>query len=251
MKTILTLGFITLCFMGCPATVSQEEHGNLIEPLRPYVSQIVAELDKVSPERRESLDQIAAQIATRLEYGKPARLTFICTNNSRRSHMSQLWSQTAAYYYGLDKVYSFSGGTESTACNIRTVSALRRVGFSVVSTTEGENPIYLIQFSDVRPPIRAYSKLYNADGNPKEDFIALMCCSKADKQCPIVLGATSRYAIHYVDPKVCDDTTEETSAYNARCRGIAREMFYILSHDYEHADKDTLQSQSSRAVSKK
>ncbi len=237
MRVTLSIGFIAVCLMGCPTAVGQEEHGTLIEPLRPYVEQILAELDKVSPQRRESLDEITAEIATRLKYRKSANLTFICSQNSRRSHMSQLWAQTAAYYYGFDKVHSFSGGTGATACNTRTVTALRRVGFSVVSTTEGENPVYLIQFSDQRPPIRAYSKLYDADGNPQEDFIALMCCSKADKKCPIVLGATSRYAIHYVDPKLCDDTTEETSQYNARCREIAREMFYIMSQVQEWMDK--------------
>ena len=106
---------------------------------------------------------------------------------------------------------------------------MRRVGFSIVNTTEGDNPVYLIQYSDARPPVRAYSKLYNTDGNPKQDFIALMTCSQADRKCPIVEGAIARYAIHYVDPKLCDDTPDEAPAYNARCREIAREMFYIMS----------------------
>ncbi len=217
-----------------------DTQGNLIEPLRPYVSQIVAELEKVSPGRRAVLDQIVDDIVMRLKDHKDARLTFICSHNSRRSHMSQLWAQTAAYYYGLDNVYSFSGGTDVTACNIRTVSVLRRVGFSIVSTTEEDNPVYLIQFSNERPPMRAYSKLYNTDSNPEKDFIALMCCSKADRACPVVLGATSRYAIHYVDPKACDETTEEISEYNERCREIAREMFYIMSHVHERLNITSL-----------
>ncbi len=229
MKATLPIGFVALFLVGCPVAVGQEELGKLIEPLRPYVKQILGELDQVSAQRRARLDEIAAEIATRLKYRKSANLTFICSHNSRRSHMSQLWAQTAAHYYGFDKVHSFSGGTEATACNTRTVTALRKVGFSVVSTTTGENPEYLIQYSDARPPVRAYSKLYDARGNPKEDFIALMCCNKADKTCPIVLGATSRYALHYVDPKLCDDTAEETATYNERCREIAREMFYIMS----------------------
>ncbi len=87
----------------------------------------------------------------------------------------------------------------------------------------------MIQFSDERPPVRAYSKLNNADNNPQEDFIALMCCSTADKSCPVVQGASSRFAIHYVDPKICDDTDEESFEYDERCREIAREMFYIMS----------------------
>jgi arsenate reductase len=56
-----------------------------------------------------------------------------------------------------------------------------------------------------------------------------MTCSVADKSCPVVEGASSRYAIHYSDPRLCDDTPTETAAYDERCREIAREMFYIMS----------------------
>ena len=224
---------LMLCCILSLSANALKEHRHLQKSLRPYIRQIVTELHEVLPERRTVLDQIAEQIALRLTFGKTVELTFICTHNSRRSHMSQLWTQTAAYYYGLDKVHSFSGGTETTACNIRTVSALRRAGFTVKSAADGQNPVYLIQFSDERPPVRAYSKRYNADNNPHEDFIALMCCSKADKKCPVIQGASSRYAIHYVDPKICDDTTEESFAYDERCREIAREMFYIMSKVHE------------------
>ena len=144
--------------------------------------------------------------------------------------MSQIWLQTAACYYGLDKVHAWSGGTEVTACNCRTITAMRRVGFDIQDGTTGDNPIYLVRYAGDRPPIRAYSKLYDADTNPKRDFIALMTCSVADKTCPVVEGAIARYPIHYVDPKFCDDTPTETTAYNERCRQIAQEMFYIMSH---------------------
>jgi hypothetical protein len=101
-----------------------------------------------------------------------------------------------------------------------------------------------VKYAEDRPPIRAYSKLYNADTNPKHDFIALMTCSVADKSCPVVAGAISRYAIHYVDPRLCDDTPTETTAYNERCREIAREMFYIMAGVRKQMDAVTLVSQS-------
>lgn len=143
--------------------------------------------------------------------------------------MSQIWATTAAYHYGLAKVSAHSGGTEATACNCRTVTAMRRAGFDITDATTGDNPVYLVRYAEDRPAIRAYSKLYNADANPKRDFIALMTCSSADKSCPVVQGAIARYAIHYADPRVCDDLPTETAAYNERCREIAREMFYIMS----------------------
>jgi hypothetical protein len=154
--------------------------------------------------------------------------------------MSQFWAQTAAYYYGLNQVRAFSGGTQTTACNCRTVAAMRRVGFDIEDATTGENPVYLIRYASDRPPIRAYSKFYNADDNPKQDFIALMTCSVADKSCPIVDGAISRYAIHYADPRLCDDTPTETTAYNERCQEIAREMFYIMSKVRHETQNTTL-----------
>src|SRR5712691_4828349 len=220
---------IALCCAGCSTTPQSHSNSNLLPPLRPYVQEVANELGMVSPERRVVLDEIAANVVALLKAGKPAQMTFICTHNSRRSHMSQIWAQTAAYYYGLDKIYAFSGGTEATACNCRTVAAMRRVGFGIEDATSGDNPVYLVRYAEDRPPISAYSKLYNAAPNPKRDFIALMTCSVADKSCPVVHGALARFAIHYADPRVCDDTPTETAAYNERCREIAREMFYIMA----------------------
>jgi len=237
MRAFLVIGLLAVCCGGCAPRSQEAEtqraearsEGKLLPPLEAYAREVVGELGLVSGERRAVLDAIAGSICAQLEAGKPARLTFICTHNSRRSHMSQVWAQTAAYHFGLDQVQAYSGGTEATACNCRTVAAMRRVGFDIEDATAGENPLYLVRYAQDRPPIRAYSKLYNADDNPKQDFIALMTCSLADKTCPVVQGASARHAIHYADPRVCDDTPTETTAYNERCREIAREMFYIMS----------------------
>jgi len=238
MKAIFTIGIIALCCAGCSTARQSPSNANLLPALRPYVKEVASELGMISAERRILLGAIASNVVAQLEAGKAAQMTFICTHNSRRSHMSQIWAQTAAYYYSLDKVHAFSGGTQATACNCRTVAAMRRVGFAIEDVTTGDNPLYFVRYADDRPPIRAYSKLYNADANPRRDFIALMTCSVADKTCPVVKGAISRYAIHYADPRLCDDTPTETSAYNERCREIAREMFYIMSD--VHKQRDTL-----------
>ncbi|HXJ56190.1 MAG TPA: protein-tyrosine-phosphatase [Verrucomicrobiae bacterium] len=229
MKTIITVGLIVLGCAACSSTRQSQSNQNLLPALRPYINEVTYELGMVSADRKVVLNEIVSSIAAQLEAGKPAKLTFICTHNSRRSHMSQIWAQTAAYYYGLERVEAFSGGTESTACNCRTVTAMRRAGFDIQDATTGDNPLYLVRYAADRPPIRAYSKVYNTDSNPKQDFIALMTCSVADKTCPVVAGAIGRFAIHYADPRLCDDTPTETTAYNERCREIAREMFYIMS----------------------
>ena len=239
-KSILALGLIGLCVVGCSSPRHSAANSSLLPPLRPYVDEVANELDQVRAQRRAVLNEIVATIADRLKAGKPAELTFICTHNSRRSHMSQIWAQTAAYYYGLDQVTAFSGGTEVTACNCRTVTAMRRVGFDIQDATTGDNPIYLVRYASDRPIIRAYSKLYNADANPTRDFIALMTCNVADKSCPVVKGSIARYAIHYTDPRLCDDTPTETTAYNERCREIAREMLYIMSEVRRELNATTL-----------
>jgi arsenate reductase (thioredoxin) len=232
----LCISAVTLACISCSTTRPSGDHANLLPELKPYVNEVANELGTVSAERRDVLDRIAKDVAGRLEAGKRADMTFICSQNSRRSHMSQIWAATAAYYYGLDNVHAYSGGTHATACNCRTVAAMRRVGFDIQDATTGENPIYLVRYATDRPVIKAYSKLYNGSGNPRRDFIALMTCSVADKSCPVVAGAVSRYPIHYMDPRLCDDTPTETSAYNERCREIAREMFYIMSEVRKQLD---------------
>lgn len=228
-KVIAFSGIMALFCAGCASPHHSQSNSSLLPALRPYVKQVASELDTVPAERKVVLDAIATNIIGQLDAGKTVQLTFICSHNSRRSHMSQIWAQTAAYYYGLNEITAYSGGTEATACNCRTVAAMRRVGFDIEDATKGDNPIYLVRYASDRPQIRAYSKLYNVAPNPKRDFIALMTCSVADKSCPVVEGAIGRYAIHYADPRLCDDMPTETAAYNERCLEIAREMFYIMA----------------------
>ena len=234
MKRLLHIAIIVFAcaFAGCsttPTTTPALATANLLPALHPYVQQVANETTLVPETRRPVLDAIAADILAQLRAGKPAQLNFICTHNSRRSHMSQIWAQTAAYCYGLPQVEAYSGGTQATACNTRTVTAMRRAGFEIEDATSGENPLYLVRYAADRPPIKAYSKLYNADDNPRRGFIALMTCSSADKSCPVIEGAIARHPIHYLDPRLCDDTPTETAAYNERCREIAREMFYVMA----------------------
>lgn len=203
---------------------------NILETLHPKVTQVTSEFDQIPVERQRELKKVALFVRSKLQAGEDPQLTFICTHNSRRSHLSQVWAQTAAAYYDVSGVKTFSGGTEATACNYRTVRAMRRAGFSVANSTPGaENPHYLIQYSEEASPIEAFSKVYSEDGNPDSNFIAVMTCSHADKNCPIVEGSLMRVAVPFVDPKVSDGTDKENATYDERCHQIAREMFYLMS----------------------
>src|SRR5688572_30063681 len=129
MKTAILISLVVLACAGCSTTSRPPSTASLLPTLQPYVQEVAGDLSAVSSERKPVLDAIARDIATQLEAGKPAQLTFICTHNSRRSHMSQIWAQTAAYYYGLGTVSAYSGGTQATECNCRTITAMRRAGF--------------------------------------------------------------------------------------------------------------------------
>jgi arsenate reductase len=224
----LQLGTVVVA-AAMSATLSLANESRLVEPVRPFVKRVEASLKDLPQERREMLSEVAAAVVEQIESGQRAQLVFICTHNSRRSHLSQVWCEVAAEYYSVADVHTFSGGIEATACNIRTARSLRRAGLSVAASTTGDNPIYLIQYSDEKLPIHAYSKVYSEKGNPTEKFLALMCCSDADEKCPVVVGASERFPLHYDDPKSADGTPQEAARYDERSFQIAREMFFVMS----------------------
>jgi arsenate reductase len=154
-------------------------------------------------------------------------MTFICTHNSRRSHFGQVWAAVAAAHFGLENITTFSGGTEATAFNPRAVAALERAGFSI-ENPGGDNPKYKVRFGEAADALTCFSKKYDDASNPQKGFVAVMTCSDADRNCPIVPGAVARFATPYVDPKEADNTPQETARYDERCKQIATEMLYLM-----------------------
>ena len=180
-------------------------------------------------ERMESMTQLADWIAEKRNNHQPAKIIFVCTHNSRRSHMSQLWAQAAAFYLGLFHVETHSGGTESTAFNPRAVRALQRDGFSIESPIEtSENPLYQTKLGERIPVYDSFSKRYDHESNPQSAFAAVMVCTSADTECPYVPGAEIRIAIPYIDPKLADDSTQESAVYQAKSEEIGREMLWMM-----------------------
>lgn len=195
--------------------------------LRAYADLLTGEYGLIPNERRELLARLADYIERRRRAGPPARLHFICTHNSRRSHLSQLWATVAAAYFGLNDIATFSGGTEATAFNARAVAALERAGFQI-DHPGGDNPRYRVSFSDDAPPVLSYSKVFDDPVNPRRGFAAVMTCAEADAGCPVVPGAEFRLALTYDDPKEADGTPEEAARYDERVRQIGRELFYAM-----------------------
>ncbi len=199
------------------------------EKLLSYIETNTLDFSGISAERKGDLDKIADYVSMKIKANETAELVYICTHNSRRSHFGQIWGATAAAYYGIANVKTYSGGTEATACNERSVAALKRVGFIIEKTTQTSNPVYYIQYSADGPKQIAFSKKYNDASNPNNGFCAIMTCTSADEACPVVFGAAKRVATPYEDPKAFDGTADEAKIYDARCKQIATETFYVFS----------------------
>ena len=183
----------------------------------------------VSEERKEMLDVLVEYIQSKVDLNEEIRLNFICTHNSRRSHLSQIWAQTMAFHFGIKNVFCYSGGTEATAMFPKVSETLMNQGFQIQQLSEGQNPVYAVKFEDNQHPIICFSKAYFDAFNPKSNFGAIMTCNNADEGCPMVFGAEARFPIKYDDPKAFDGTDEMNEKYAERSLQIASEMHYVFS----------------------
>ncbi len=197
----------------------------------PELKKTIASFDykTISEERKIILEPLIEYIQNKVLNNDAIRLNLICTHNSRRSHLSQIWAQTAAYYFDISKVFCYSGGTEATAMFPVVAKTLSNQGFQVKTIAEGNNPVYAIKYSENEPPVIGFSKTYEDDFNPKSEFVAILTCSQADGGCPFIAGAEKRIPITFEDPKAFDNTPQQAEKYQERSIQIATEMFYVFS----------------------
>ena len=188
----------------------------------------IAEIS-VSDERKELLNPLVEYIQNKVNANKEIRLNFICTHNSRRSHLSQIWAQTMAFQFGIKNVICYSGGTEATAMFPKVGETLTNQGFQIQKVSQEQNPVYAVKFDENQHPIICFSKAYFDDFNPKSQFGAIMTCNNADEGCPMVFGAEARFPIKYDDPKAFDSTELMNQKYTERSIQIASEMYYVFS----------------------
>ena len=179
--------------------------------------------------RKEVLQPLIDFIQLKVSEKKEIRLNFICTHNSRRSHLSQVWAQAIGGYFGIKNLYCYSGGTEATALFPMAAQTLQDSGFKLSQLSENENPVYSIKYSDNQHPVIGFSKKLNDDFNPKSEFAAIMTCDSANEACPLVLGAEKRIPITFEDPKAFDNTPQQIEKYKERSLQIATELFYVFS----------------------
>ncbi len=203
---------------------------NLFEKIETICKELEKEFDQIPEDRKDNLLLLSDYISDKIEEDQVPKLIVICTHNSRRSHIGQLWLAAAAEYFQLPEIQTFSGGTEATAFNIRAVKAFQRIGFEITSQdVNQDNPTYNIMWKKGQEPYLAFSKKYQEEPNPKENFAAIMVCSQADEGCPFVFGCDFRLSLPYDDPKEFDETSLEEEKYDERVRQIGREVLFSLS----------------------
>ncbi|WP_338731975.1 low molecular weight phosphatase family protein [Mangrovimonas cancribranchiae] len=183
----------------------------------------------VSDDRKNTLQPLIDFIQSKIDNNQQVNINFICTHNSRRSHLSQIWSQALASYFNLPNVYCYSGGTETTAMFPMIAKVLEQSGFQTQKLSNENNPIYAIKYAENIHPIIGFSKRMDSVFNPTSGFAAVMTCSQADAGCPFVPGAEKRIPITFEDPKVFDGTPEQEAKYKERSLQIAAEMYHVFS----------------------
>lgn len=189
----------------------------------------ITSFQNINEERKATLQPLIDFIQHKIKSKEPININFICTHNSRRSHLSQIWAQVAAAHFQIPNVHCYSGGTEETALFPKVAETLTNQGFGILKIADTQNPVYAIKYSDNTLPVIGFSKKYDNPFNPVSAFAAVMTCSQADGGCPFIAGAEKRIPITFEDPKISDNTAEQSKVYAERSLQIATEMFYVFS----------------------
>lgn len=215
---------------------SQKKNTKGITPIKSNlfleIANVIKELDPktISNERKIVLQPLIDFIQLKISQNEKIIINFICTHNSRRSHLSQVWAQTIARYFNIKNLFCYSAGTKATALFPMIVETLQNSGFQINTISKNEHPVYAIKYSKNEHPIIGFSKKLDHNFNPKSKFAAIMTCSNADGDCPIVEGAEIRIPITFEDPKIFDNTPQQAKKYYESSLQIATELFFIFSH---------------------
>ena len=205
-----------------------------MEPvLDQLIDQLAEEEIRIHASRHPVLDSLAEAIRSEQKTREPVRLNFICTHNSRRSQMAQIWAHTAATAFQIPHIETYSGGTEATAFHPNAVRAMRTLGFRISPSdqqTDKDNPRFEISVGTGLPTLICYSKRFVQAVPSDKPFIAVMTCSDADQNCPLVPGAKSRIPLTFKDPKAFDGTEGEQKAYLNTAVEIGREVIRVFRH---------------------
>ncbi|WP_298949299.1 hypothetical protein [uncultured Polaribacter sp.] len=183
----------------------------------------------LTDDRKTLLLRISESIAKEYTKNEVVNINFICTHNSRRSQLGQVWAFFAAQFFDLN-INALSGGTEVTAFYRNTVKTLQKVGFDFkIEDFSHQNPKYIISFDGSKKSILGFSKRFDDPIN-KDPFIAITTCNNADANCPFIPTALERFHLPFVDPKASDGTKAQEETYLKTNQQIAAEVYFIFEN---------------------
>ncbi len=183
-------------------------------------------LDTIPANKINAIEALTNILKKNIDLNIKSKLNFICTHNSRRSQLCQVWSDTMSSYYGFSNILSYSGGTETTEVNKNIIDTLIDTGFSIKKNKDFINPIYFVN-NGLKKNIKLFSKSYTDNFNPSEKFIAVINCSSADKSCTYVEGASERIYLPFNDPGEHDKTRLKCKKYRVSNIEIASSMKHL------------------------
>ena len=229
-----------------PSNNSEREF--LFPKVRTQCDLLSAQNDLISPIHFDGSERLFQAIVSQHIPGVELGVIVICTGNSRRSMLAATMGNIAAAYHGIPELRFYSGGTNPSAFNSRTIRTLEEFGVVIQPTKEnatvgdaGEvNPVYMVRWGNLprmgvnRFEIKEFSKIYSDPYNPDKAFIALLVCDEADGSCPNVPGASQRIAIPFQDPKSFDGSDLESAKYSERRDEIGRIMLSIVLKAKRH-----------------
>ena len=129
---------------------------NLISELTHTIEKF--DTSKIAKERLSALKILIDFIQDKKDAGDLVNLNFVCTHNSRRSHLTQIWAQALSSYYNIPNVTCYSGGTEATALFPKIVETLSKSGFEITKLSSEVNPVYSIKYAEQVHPVIGFSK---------------------------------------------------------------------------------------------
>lgn len=203
----------------------------LFPAIRTYLQKQEAVLFTVAAVHQASLQKLGAWLKQRAR--QHSDIVIVCTGNSRRSILTSTLGNCIAAYRGWSGVRFHSAGTEPSAFNPRTVTALQQCGLIIspkgsqaqVGKGGGKNPHYRVQWGKAASSeMVEYSKALGDVSLPGKDFAVVMVCTEADHTCPTVEGALLRLAMPFEDPKAFDGTPREVEEYAKTRDLIARTL---------------------------
>tara|TARA_Y100001949_G_C15986510_1_gene330879 strand:+ start:2001 stop:2567 length:567 start_codon:yes stop_codon:yes gene_type:complete len=184
----------------------------------PVFNKFFSRIDSFNPnqKRKKRLDNIASVINENLN--KTRSIVFLCTHNSRRSQICEVWGKVFAEIYR-KKININSAGAFKTVVHSQVYESIVKCGLVVDNKKE--------IFFD-KKKFKLNSK--TIDSLTMKNFIAVMTCSNAEKSCPNDPRSIRNIKMFFNDPRIYDETDKMSREYLNTTIYIAEELNYIFKN---------------------